>query len=466
MRNYNPILNTDSYKPSHWLQMPAGSEFQHSYIESRGGVYDKTIFFGLQMFLKQYLSIGVTQEDIEDAEAFLSAHGEPFNRAGWQRLVDKLDGVYPLRIRAVKEGTLVPIRNALVTVENTDPEFAWMTSYWETAILRAVWYPTTVATISHSIKQVIKGYLEETGDPAGIDFKLHDFGARGVSSFESASIGGAAHLVNFMGSDTISGIIALQRYYNATSMPAFSIPASEHSTITSWGRENEKAAYENMLKQFGKKDAMFACVSDSYDILEACSMWASMRDKIVDSGAMIVVRPDSGHPETVVLEVVQRLAEGFGTTTNAKGYKVLNNIRVIQGDGINEQSIRGILMNLKFAGYSADNVAFGMGGALLQQMNRDTQQFAMKCSAIRINGKWVDVYKDPVGDKGKASKRGRLTLVRDYGGTGQNFKTIRVEDLKGYEDTSGWREVLETVWEDGELLRDQSIDEIRKIANS
>ena len=193
MRNYNPLLNVDSYKASHWLQMPPGSEFQHSYIESRGGTYDKTLFFGLQAFLKQYLSVFVTQDDIDEAELFLSQHGEPFNKAGWQRLLEKHNGVYPLRIRAVKEGTLVPIRNALVTAENTDPEFAWMTSYWETALLRAVWYPTTVATISHSIKLVIKGYLEETGDPAGINFKLHDFGARGVSSFESASLGGAAH---------------------------------------------------------------------------------------------------------------------------------------------------------------------------------------------------------------------------------------------------------------------------------
>ena len=328
MRNYNPILNTDSYKPSHWLQMPPGSEIQHSYIESRGGTYDKTLFFGLQMFLKQYMSVPVTQEDINEAESFLSQHGEPFNKAGWQLLLERHKGVYPMRIRAVKEGTVVPIRNVLVTAENTDPDFMWMTSYLETAMLRAVWYPTTVATISYNIKQVIKSYLEETGDPEGINFKLHDFGARGVSSFESASIGGAAHLVNFMGSDTISGVIALQRYYNATVMPGYSIPASEHSTITSWGRENEKAAYENMLAQFGKKDAMFACVSDSYDILEACNMWASMREQIVKSGAIVVVRPDSGHPETVVLEVVKRLADGFGTTTNAKGYKVLNNVHV------------------------------------------------------------------------------------------------------------------------------------------
>lgn len=464
MRSYNPILNTDSYKPSHWLQMPPGSEYQFSYIESRGGTYDKTVVFGLQAFLKQYMSVLVTQADIDEAELFLSQHGEPFNKAGWQRLLEKHNGVYPVRIRAVKEGTVVPIRNALVTVQNTDPEFAWQTSYWETAILRAVWYPTTVATISYSIKQVIKAYLEETGDPAGLPFKLHDFGARGVSSFESAALGGAAHLVNFMGSDTISGIIALQRYYNAAVMPAFSIPASEHSTITSWGRENEIDAYRNMITQFGKPNALFACVSDSYDILKACELWGSMKDELIASGGTLVVRPDSGHPETVVLEVVRKLDEQFGSTVNAKGYKVLNTVRVIQGDGINEQSIRGILMNLKFAGYSADNVAFGMGGALLQQMNRDTQQFAMKCSALQVNGEWIDVYKDPVGDAGKKSKRGRLTLVRDYEGKGERFKTIRVEELAAYEETSDWREVMETVWENGVLLRDQSIDEIRALA--
>jgi nicotinamide phosphoribosyltransferase len=464
MRNYNPILNTDSYKPSHWLQMPPGSQVQHSYIESRGGTYDKTVFFGLQAFLKQYMSVPVTQADIDEAETFLLQHGEPFNKAGWQLLVDRHNGVYPVRIRAVKEGTVVPIRNVLVTVENTDNDFAWMTSYIETPVLRAVWYPTTVATISYSIKQVIKQYLEETGDPAGLPFKLHDFGARGVSSFESAGIGGAAHLVNFMGSDTISGIIMLQRCYNAATMPAFSIPASEHSTITSWGRENEVDAYRNMITQFGKPNALFACVSDSYDIINACRLWGTMKEELIASGGTLVVRPDSGHPETVVLEVVRKLDEEFGSTINAKGYKVLNTVRVIQGDGINEQSIRGILMNLKFAGYSADNVAFGMGGALLQQMNRDTQQFAMKCSALKVNGKWIDVYKDPVGDKGKTSKKGRLTLIRNYMGKGDQFKTIRAEELKAYEDTSDWREVMETVWENGVLLRDQSIDEIRTIA--
>lgn len=466
--NYNPILNTDSYKPSHWLQMPVGSEEQFSYIEARGGIYPYSVFAGLQPFLKKFLSVPVTKEHIAFAEDRLAQHGVPFNKSGWTKLVEQHGGLFPVRIRAVKEGLLVPIKNALVTVQNIgSPEFNWTPSYIETPVLRSVWYMTTVATISYSIKQVIKGYLEETGDVNLLPFKLHDFGARGVSSEESAGLGGAAHLFNFMGTDTLSALDVLYDYYGATTMPAFSIPASEHSTITSWGKDNEVDAYRNMLNQFAKPGAIVACVSDSYDIMHACDLWGTeLKQQIIDSGATLVVRPDSGDPATVVLDVVRRLDSHFGSQVNAKGYRVLNHVRVIQGDGINEQSIRGILMNLKFAGYSADNVAFGMGGALLQQMNRDTQAFAMKCSALKVAGKWIDVYKDPVGDSGKRSKKGRLTLVRNYMGKGDTFKTIRAEELAAYEQTSDYREIMEDVWVNGELVRDQTIDEIRAIANS
>jgi len=456
MFSKNLLLNVDSYKCSHWSQYPPKTEKVFSYIESRGGVYDRTKVFGLQMFLKEYLSKPITQADIDEADLFLTAHGEPFNRAGWESLLKKHGGYLPLRIKAVPEGKVVPTLVPLVTVENTDPEFYWVTSYIETALLRAVWYPTTVATVSWSIKQLILDYLERTGDPAGISFKLHDFGARGVSSMESAAIGGAAHLTNFMGSDTISGILALMKYYNANGMPAFSIPAAEHSSITSWGRENEKAAYENMLKQFGKPNALFAAVSDSYDILNACDIWGSMKQEIIDSGAIVVIRPDSGHPETIVTEVVRRLDKHFGSVVNSKGYKVLNNVRVIQGDGINETSIRGILLNLTIAGYSADNVAFGMGGALLQKIDRDTQKFAMKASAALIDGKWVDVYKDPITDSGKRSKKGRVTLIEKDG----QFKTIVEGELAEYEEY-GFTEVLKPVWENGKLLIDYTLDEIR-----
>ncbi len=461
MNSINPILNTDSYKPSHYLQYPPGTEYVFSYIESRGGEYPQTLVFGLQMFLKEYLSKPITQADIDQAEQFLKAHGEPFNKAGWQRLLEKHNGYFPVRIKAVPEGTVVPVLSPMVTVENTDPEFYWITSYIETALLRAVWYPTTVATVSWSIKQIIREYLQQTGDESGLPFKLHDFGARGVSSFESAAIGGAAHLVNFMGSDTISGILALQQYYNVIGMPAFSVPAAEHSSITSWGRENEVSAYRNMVQQFAKPGTLFAVVSDSYDIFAACDMWGTeLKQEVIDSGAVLIIRPDSGEPATVVTAVVRRLDKHFGSVVNSKGYKVLNNVRVIQGDGINESSIRGILLNLTIAGYSADNVAFGMGGALLQHSNRDTQKFAMKASAARINGKWIDVWKDPVTDSGKRSKKGRVTLIEKN----TEYQTVREEDVGSFV-LQGWTETLIPVWENGVLLKDWTLDEIRATAN-
>jgi nicotinamide phosphoribosyltransferase len=458
MSTNNLILNTDSYKASHWLQYPPKTTHVHSYIESRGGKYAKTTFYGLQIFLKEYLTKPFTRKDVEQAAKFWKAHGEPFNEAGWLRLLEVHGGYMPVCIRAVPEGTVVPTSNVLVTIENTDPEFYWITSYLETALLRAVWYPTTVSTISWNIKQIIKGFLEETGDPALISFKLHDFGARGVSSKESAGIGGSAHLVNFMGTDTVEGALYAMEYYNTDDMLAFSIPAAEHSTITSWGRNGEVDAYRNMLAQYAKPGALVAVVSDSYDIFNAVeNIWGgTLRQEVIDSGAIVVVRPDSGDPATVVLEVAKRLDKTFGSVVNAKGYKVLNNVRIIQGDGINEDSIKEILNVLKANQFSADNVAFGMGGALLQGLNRDTQKFAMKCSAAEVDGKWIDVYKDPVTDSGKVSKKGRLALVRtNKGYTTMTTKQASIANLK---------DELVTVFENGKIVKEYTFAEVR--ANS
>jgi nicotinamide phosphoribosyltransferase len=311
------------------------------------------------------------------------------------RLIEKHGGYLPVRIRAVPEGSVVPVHNVLATIENTDPEFFWITSFLETELLRAIWYPTTVATLSGAAKATLLRYLEATcDDPQGqIGFKLHDFGARGVSSLESAGLGGMAHLVNFMGTDTIVALVAARRYYDCE-MAGFSIPAAEHSTITGWGRDKESSAYRNMVEQFGKPGAVFAVVSDSYDIFNACDrIWGTeLKNLVVQSGATLVVRPDSGDPAETVLKVAQILAARFGTTTNAKGYRVLNNVRIIQGDGINLDSLRLCLSNLFHNGFSAENIAFGMGGGLLQQVNRDTMQWAMKCSAMQVEGLWRDVF--------------------------------------------------------------------------
>ena len=460
----NIILNTDSYKVSMFKQYPAGTTNVYSYIESRGGRYDKTVFFGLQAFIKEYLLEPINQGDIDIADEILTAHGEPFNRAGWQYILDKHNGFLPVVIRAVPEGTVVPVKNVLATIENTDPECFWLTTWLETALLRAIWYPTTVATQSYTIRKVILDYLEKTGDPSLIDFKLHDFGARGVSSFESAGLGGAAHLINFMGSDTITGVLYAREYYDA-GVSGFSIPAAEHSTITSWGRDGEVDAYRNMVTQFARPGSIVAVVSDSYDVFNAASkLWGEeLRQQVIDSGATVVIRPDSGDPELVCRKLVQILGDKFGYTTNAKGFKVLNNVRLIQGDGVNEHTIRMILGDFMVYGWSADNIAFGMGGALLQQLDRDTQKFAMKCSNVTVNGEDRDVVKDPITDPGKKSKAGRVQLWK----SGSEWVT----DVK---QPTGWTDkgigpfapMLEEVYRDGKLVKAITFEQVRANAKA
>lgn len=450
----NIILNSDSYKFSQWNQYPAGTEYVYSYIESRGGPWPETVFFGLQAFIKEYLARPITKNDIDEAEAIITAHGEPFNRAGWEYILNEHNGQLPVRIRAVPEGTRVPVKNVLVTVENTDPNCWWLTSFLETSLLRAVWYPTTVATNSWESKKIILKWLEKNGDPNLIDFKLHDFGARGVSSLESAGLGGAAHLVNFMGTDTVTALLWLRKYYGAD-IAGYSIPAMEHSTVTSWGREQEVDAYRNMLKQHAKPGGLIAAVSDSYDIFQACRKWGTeLKEDVIRSGATVVIRPDSGDPAEVVRRCAIILDAHFGSTLNSKGYKVLNNVRLIQGDGINQESIEEILQGLDLTGFSADNVAFGQGGALLQQVNRDTMKFAMKASAACVNGAWRDVYKDPITDKGKLSKRGRVTLYQN-------------RDGKFYTGVQDWQQdVLQTVFENGHVMNQITFEQVRANAKN
>lgn len=459
MKN-NYLFDTDSYKASHYLQYPENTTSMFSYIESRGGEYDNTIFFGLQYFLKEYLTYRVSPEEVEEAKGFYTTHGEPFNYEGWMYIAKDLQGKLPIRIRAVPEGSVVPTSNILVSIESTDPKVFWIVSWLETMLLRYVWYPTTVATRSHKIKKIILEALRISSDDpkSEISFKLHDFGSRGVSSQESAAIGGAAHLVNFMGTDTVVAVRCANKYYHHK-MAGFSIPAAEHSSITSWGKEHEVDAYRNMLKQFAKLDALVAVVSDSYNLWNACEhLWGEqLKQEVINSGATIIIRPDSGHPASVVLKTVKILDDKFGCTINTKGYKVLKNVRVIQGDGVNENSIQEILNVLIDSGYSATNIAFGMGGQLLQVLNRDTNKWAMKCSFITVDGQQRDVFKDPITDHGKVSKAGRLDLIRDMNG---KYYTVVLGNKEKHLLT-----VMQTVYENGEILVDETLDNIRERAN-
>ena len=459
----NLLLQSDSYKSTHHVLYPPGTQTVYSYLESRGGKWPETVFFGLQYILETYLAgIRITPRALDEAIDLYRRHfgKDIVNKVGWTHIWIDHAGKLPLSIKAVPEGTVVPTHNVLMTVENTCPQCFWLTNFVETLLVQ-VWYPITVCTQSREIKRIILNFLKKNGDPSLIDFKLHDFGFRGVSSTESASIGGAAHLVNFKGTDTVAALTFLRDYYKADQeeggCAGFSIPASEHSTITSWGREREVDAFQNMLERY--PTGLIACVSDSFDIMKACKeLWGGeLRDKVLERDGCLVVRPDSGDPPVIVLAVLQALGEQFGTTYNDKGHKVLNpKVRVIQGDGVNIDSIYEILRRMDEQGWSADNVAFGMGGALLQKLDRDTLKFAFKCSYVNGaygHGYWErDVYKQPVTDSGKDSKRGRLRLVRKPDGM---FYT-EPDRL-----STGTDQLVE-VFRDGKVLKHWTLGQVRE----
>ena len=460
----NPILDTDSYKLSHYLQYPPDTRAVSAYIEARtGGDMAYVLFFGLQMFLMAYLSRRVAAADIDEAEEIATAHGLPFNRAGWERIITVHGGYLPLEIEALAEGSVVPAGIPLVQVRTTDPELYWLATYVETALLRAIWYPSTVATISHAVKQAIRFALAKSAEPdvakAALPFRLHDFGARGTTSFEQAGIGGLAHLVNFQGTDTLTALLYARRFYDEP-MAGYSIPAAEHATMTAWGEAGEADAFRNMLRKFGGPGRLVAVVSDSYDIYRAVQRtWGdTLKEDVRQMGGTLVVRPDSGDPTTVPIDVIEMLGEAFGVTVNSKGYKVLApEVRVIQGDGVNPHSIAVILERLLAKGWSAENIAFGMGGALLQKVNRDTLRFAMKANArLDAQGRWHDLAKAPTTDKSKASKAGRLAVyATDEGQTGW----CRLDDL-------GQRvNLLRPVWREGKLLQHTTLAEVRARAD-
>lgn len=452
MKRQSILLNTDSYKVSMYLQYPPKTSSVYSYLEARGPLHSHVVFFGLQAFIKEYLTTPITQLEIDQAERFYAAHGEPFNKAGWQYILDQCNGYLPLEIKALPEGCIVPIRQPLLTVVNTDAQVPWLTTWVETALVRALWYPSTVATKDFYLRLSIDQALAQSGDPSGAAFKVHDFGARGASSFETASIGGAAHLLFFSGTDTISGITYLMEYYDSK-VVGFSIPAAEHSTIIAWGKDGEREAYANMVKQFAKKDALFAVVSDSYDIYHAVEqLWGKdLRQAVIDSNATLVIRPDSGDAVEVNATLVQLLDKAFGSTINEKGFKVLNHVRLIQGDGVDEMVIKEVMDRFIALGYSIDNIAFGMGAGLLQKVHRDMLGFAMKASAIERDGAWHDVYKDPVGDEFKVSKRGRVTTIIKDG----QYQTGVVGDD---------HDALELVYKNGQLIKTESFETIQSRA--
>jgi nicotinamide phosphoribosyltransferase len=449
------------------LYLPGTTKI-YSYLESRGGVFPETVFYGLQYFLKEYLQgEAFTKENVDEAEELLNGvfgRKDVFKRANFEYILKKYNGRLPIKINAAPEGSVVPVHNALMTIENTDPACFWLTNFMETLLMQ-IWYPCTVATLSREVRKIVERAFEETADDAAkgaIDFVLNDFGFRGVSSVESAGLGGSAHLLNFRGSDTVYASKLAREFYNTNKTYGMSVPATEHSIMTLLGEAGEKQILQHVLEAY--PDGILSCVSDSYNIFNAVeNYWGDdLKENILQRKGTLVIRPDSGDPIKTLLKVFDILFNKFGFTVNKKGFRVLPpQVRVIQGDGIDLQSIPAIYKALKEKGISAENLVLGMGGALLQKVNRDTQKFAFKCSYAEINGQWVNVKKNPV----EMNEDGELTRSFKTSKAGR-LKLVKIEDQYYTNDvySNHYKDELETVFENGIITKEYTFEEIRERA--
>lgn len=405
----------DSYKLSHYFQYPSGVEKVHCYMEARSANrYDRVFFYGLEYYLNllKKWTTDLAQFNSEDKlkhyKLLFSEHG--FNQFDLQLLINLANYIQhnhslPLKIYAHPEGQVYPVHTPLICVENTHTDFFWLPTFLETFLLK-IWYPTTVATKSYFVKQILLNFWEQSSDSpiSGVDFQFHNFGDRGSSSTETAYIGGRAHLQLFRGTDNFMAIIGKNSL-----VEGFSIPAMEHASVCAWGREGEYQSFVNML-ELSRGYEQIAMVVDSYNTYEAVKfIIQELRAKIESEGyPKVWLRPDSGDPLEVLPKIIQIMQENrVSTRINNKGYMVWEKFGLIWGDGIDDKVIVKILQYLKANHYSSENIAFGSGGWLMQQCSRDTLGFAYKASAILKDEVWHPIYKAPMTDPQKHSKGGR-----------------------------------------------------------
>lgn len=466
---YNPYLNGDSYKFSHFLQLPKDAKRIKGYYAPRSSKSiqtDRVVWYGTQMEIMETLMRKRTKEDLEFAAFFMECHGLPFNKEGFALMNKRYgDTAWPISIKALPEGTASPIGVAQCTIENTDDDFPWLSIFLETNNLRGAWYDSTTATVSKLVVDYVRSRLIQTsGSDAGYTFKVHDFGGRAATCLEHLGRGASAHLINSQGTDSVTGMLYALRYYNADLRTlGFSIPAAEHATACAYGLtdEGETEFFKLMVDTFGRKGSYFAVVSDARDIYNAVDvLWGDvLRESVEKCGGTLVIRPDSGKPEVVLPELLGMAASKFGFRYNSRGYKVLPDcVRFIWGDGINLDSIKTICDALVNADWSIENVAFGMGGALINAAERDTFGYAQKACWLEGEGYTRDLYKDPITDPGKKSLRGNVTTwVNDD--TGEMVSAVE-------RPGAGWREALIEVYRNGDLLVEENFQTIRDRANS
>jgi nicotinamide phosphoribosyltransferase len=397
----------------------------------------------------------ITAEKIDEAENnSIEEFGHNyFNRGGFEYILNEHKGKLPIEITAVPEGSIIPSRNILMQIINTDENCAWLPNFLETILLH-VWYPTTVCTNSYKLRMLIDSYAQKSGTRV-TPFHVHDFGMRGVSSLQSSGIAGSAHLVNFLGSDNTVGRRYAKAFYNADGKDLSStIYAAEHSTVISYGRDKELESYNNIIDS-APPELPISIVSDSYDHLHAVKEYFgdSLKEKIMSRTGKVVIRPNSGNGVEISDKTIELLGKSYGFIENSGGYKTLNpHVGVIYGDRVSEDAIKCILDRLvNRKKYSTDNIVFGIGKELTQAVNCDDYKFAFKASTIMVNDEWRDIKKTVVTDHTKASKAGRMKLIIDENG---NYKTIPLDDEGN--------DVLKTIFKNGKITKKVTFDEIRK----
>lgn len=480
-RMRNSILTlADSYKYSHASQYPANTESIYEYFESRGGKFQSTMFNCLQYYILEYLiDLNIKSEDLNtphyvDLIAKLAkSHGVPFDLDGWHYIANL--GYLPIRISAVKEGTLVPNGMPSMIVESTDSRVPWIAGFVETLLMK-LWYPINIATKSFYIKRQLLKYGSEGWD----NFAYHNFGDRGSSSVESAAIGGFAHSIPFFGTDNLNSLLFCNEYYNDDrsmesmyTAQSYSVFATEHSSTTSRGREGEEQFVIDQL--LANPDApIMSFVADSYDVfnfVNFCTAKDSSIRNIIESRPhqKLVMRPDSGNPIEVISKILIIMMSNNVKYTLLNGKILFDQYAILWGDGINEDMINQILITFTLAPeatlfdhepniFASENFIFGSGGNLMQQHDRDTNKFAIKCSNITLNdGTEIEVYKDPITDHSKKSKRGKVKSYITAGGCWYS-------DVKPANSLDTC--MLEPVFENGKLLRYQSLSDIRNICNA
>jgi nicotinamide phosphoribosyltransferase len=502
------IMATDGYKLDHRRQYPEGTEHVYANWTPRGSRIPEVThvtFVGLQYAIKKHL--------MENFEAFFAADVDEVC-AEYQRMLDNYLGpndigtdhiralhnlgYIPLEFKALPEGTAVPLRVPMFTVENTHPEFFWLTNYFETILSAELWMPMTSATIASRIRRSLNEWAVKTGESVdGVGFQGHDFSMRGMAGLEAAILSGMGHLVAFTGTETVPVLAEIEQYYPMTGFLAGTVPATEHSVMCAGGQEDERETFKRLLNLYPTQ--ILSVVSDTWDFWNVMTVTLpSLKDEILErgkSGAKLVVRPDSGDPADIICGTyrhsggdsifpltpekkgaIEILWDTFGGTVNEAGYKVLNPaVGLIYGDAMNFDRINDINQRLADKGFASTNWVAGIGSFNYQYQTRDTFGFAMKATNVIINGVEKPIFKDPKTDNGlKKSLKGRIAVTKklrvDFSQSNQNGLVNHTADLVAQDDSvaeqrdktiAEGKDLLETVWKDGKFVKEITFDEIR-----